>query len=103
MARSWAQLADTSVFLLALNLIFTHIQIRYLALPMPTLYLFLPMFLERSTPRVKAVFTGFGLVSLWLMLTTGFLWATVLDQSAAIIPSVYYYFPFLKPLFDLTG
>ena len=93
----------TFLFSLALTLIFTHTQIRYFALAMPALYLCLPMFLERSTPRVKAVFTGLGLVSLWLMLTTGFLWTTVLDQSAAIIPSVYYYFPFLKPWFDLTG
>lgn len=89
-------------YFLLVTEIFTHQQMRYFALAMPALYLYLPVVLERSGPRMKAVCIGLCVVTLWMMMTTGFLWTIMGHQAAAVIPSANYYFPFLEPLFDIN-
>ena len=88
------------LYLLLLTLAFTHTQIRYFAAATPALFLSLPVMLERSGPRMKAALVGLCVVTLWMMVTTGFLASNVDHGSATVVPSGYYYFPFLEPLFD---
>ena len=74
----------------------SHPMMRYYAAGMPALYLYLPLVLERSDPRMKALFIGLGIVTLWMMVTTGFYSTNLGYQAAAILPSAYNYFPFLE-------
>jgi hypothetical protein len=83
-------------FLFAVQLVFAYKPVRYFAAVTPLMHLSWPYLLKTGASRPCALWSGWGIagVTALLMITTGFLNATLHEpDQAAVIPSLVFYWP----------
>jgi hypothetical protein len=83
-------------FLFAVQLVFAYKPVRYFAAVTPLMHLSWPYLLKTGASRPWALWIGWGIagVTALLMITTGFLNATLHEpDQAAVVPSLVFYWP----------
>jgi hypothetical protein len=95
--RRWpAAFVVAFAFLFAVQLVFAYKPVRYFAAVAPLMHLCWPYLLRIKPPRLWIAWSTWGLagITALLMVTTGFLNATLHDpDQAAVIPSLVFYWP----------
>jgi hypothetical protein len=96
-SRRWpALLVGAFGFLFAVQLVFAYKPVRYFAAVTPLMHLCWPYLLRMKPPHQWLAWSTWGVagLTLLLMVTTGFLNATLHDpDQAAVIPSLVFYWP----------
>ena len=98
---SWAPLFFvTFLYLILVSFIFQFQQLRYFAAAMPFFYLSLPWLLRDSPRAFRFAACGFAILSLLIMVATGYFQTIMYPHSPAIVPTPFLH-PLLSPFYEL--